>query len=76
MKLFLAVLLTCVIAVSAFKKVSLRELLGKREPNPAPEAIVPKTVVLNQIEQHVDNFDTQNHATWNQVSILHYITCY
>lgn len=69
MKLCVAILLTAVVAASAFEKLTLNQIRGSRVPfQRAPEETVPSTTVTNWITQHVDNFDPQNHATYEQVN--------
>lgn len=70
MKLLLVLLVTAVVAVSAIEKTSFKKFFAPREPNPAPESVVPSTVVLNHVTSHVDNFDPTNHETFQQVSSL------
>lgn len=70
MKFLIAAIVLVVVAtttVSGFDKMKLKQLLNRREPNPAPTNVaVPLTTVLDTIEQRVDNFDPQNLATYQQ----------
>lgn len=68
MKLCVAILLTAVVAASAFDKLTLNQIRGSRSPFPVSNEAVPTTTVRNWITQHVDNFDPQNHETYQQVN--------
>lgn len=68
MKLCVAILLTAVVAASAFEKLTLNQIRGSRVPLPASEGVLPATAVVNSITQHVDNFNPQNHDTYQQVN--------
>lgn len=68
MKLCVAILLTAVVAASAFEKLTLNQIRGSRVPIPVSDEVVPSTTVTNWITQHVDNFDPQNHQTYEQVN--------
>lgn len=65
-KLCVAILLTAVVAASAFEKLTLNQIRGGRMPIHASEGIESATTVTNWITQHVDNFDPQNHQTYQQ----------
>lgn len=65
-KILLVALLALAVSVSAFEKMSFRQFMSRREPNPAKEAPVPANIELLTIEQHIDNFNPQNHATFEQ----------
>lgn len=67
MKVLIVALLALAVSVSALEKMSLRELLSRREPNPLnKEEPLPANVQLHTIEQHIDNFNPQNHDTFEQ----------
>lgn len=70
MKLCIAILLTAVVAASALQKISLNQIRGRHVAFPASEEIVSSTIVTNWVTQHVDNFNPQNHETYQQVNCI------
>lgn len=64
----LSVLITVAVTVASTNQILLKDVPYFREPLVPKSKSLGRAMSLETIEQHVDNFDPQNNATYKMVS--------
>lgn len=59
-------LLAVVVSANAFQPMSFRHFASRIEPTLESNDVIAANISLHTIEQHIDNFDPTNHATFQQ----------